>query len=111
VGSHSSSEVRNKCGKEFHSGSGANGGVAGTDVCVLVKTFRTADIKGIDNHQLTDVPTGAVGGVVSTQKGHVVAIMHQYAWLGRGSSIHSSCQIDSYHIDVNDKSIQISGGF
>jgi hypothetical protein len=37
---------------------GANGGVAGNDVCVLFKTFCTANIKGIDNHQLTNVPIG-----------------------------------------------------
>jgi hypothetical protein len=30
---------------------GANGGVAGTDVQVMLKTGRTVDIRGIDNHQ------------------------------------------------------------
>jgi hypothetical protein len=29
---------------------GANGGVAGTDVCVIFKTGCTADNRGIDNH-------------------------------------------------------------
>jgi hypothetical protein len=46
----------------------ANVGVAGNDVRVLFKTFCTVDIKGIDNHQLTVIPIGTVGGVVSTQK-------------------------------------------
>jgi hypothetical protein len=60
---------------------GANGGVAGDDVRVLFKTSRTVDIKGIDNHQLPDIPIGTVGGVVLTQNGPVIAIMHQYALL------------------------------
>jgi hypothetical protein len=29
---------------------GSKGGVAGTDVCVIFKTGRTVDIRGIDNH-------------------------------------------------------------
>jgi hypothetical protein len=30
---------------------GANSGVAGTDVRVIIKSGRTVDIRGIDNHQ------------------------------------------------------------
>jgi hypothetical protein len=68
---------------------GANGGVAGNDVRVLFKTNCTVDIRGIDNHQLTDVPIGTVGGVVTTQKGPVIAIMHQYDYLEKvHQSIH-----------------------
>jgi hypothetical protein len=89
---------------------GANGVVTGNDFRVIFKTFRTVDIKGIDNHQLTNVPIGTVGGDVSTQKGPFIAIMHQYALLGKGSSIHSPCQLESYHNDVNDKSIHVTGG-
>jgi hypothetical protein len=89
---------------------GANGGVAGNDICVLFKTFCTVDIKGIDNHQLTNVPIGTVGGVVSTQNGPVIAIMQQYAFLGKASSIHSPCHLESYHTDVNDKSTHVTGG-
>jgi hypothetical protein len=35
--------------------------------------------------------------------------MHQYALLGKGSSIHLPCQLESYHNDVNDKSIHVTG--
>jgi hypothetical protein len=35
---------------------GANGSVNVNDVCVLFKTLHTVDIKGIDHHQLTNVP-------------------------------------------------------
>jgi hypothetical protein len=36
--------------------------------------------------------------------------MHQYEFLGKGSSIHSPCQLESYHNDLNDK-IYVTGGF
>ena len=89
---------------------GANGGVAGSDVRVIFKTSRTVDIKGIDNHQVIDIPIGSVGGVIQTQKGPVIAIMHQYALLGKNPSIHSPCQLESYKNDVNDKSLLVEGG-
>ena len=75
---------------------GANGGVAGTDVRVIFKTGRMVDIRGIDNHQCTNIDIGTVGGVVHTQKGYVIAIMHQYALLHKGSTIHSPCQLEWY---------------
>ena len=56
---------------------GANGGLAGGDVRVIFKTNRAVDIRGIDNHQLTNIDIGTVGGVVDTHKGPVLAIMHQ----------------------------------
>jgi hypothetical protein len=89
---------------------GANGGVAVDDVRVIFKTSRTVDIRGIDNHQVVDIPIGTVGGVVTTQKGPVIAILHQYALLGKGTSIHSPCQLEAYHNDVNDKSVHTHGG-
>ena len=89
---------------------GANGGVAGTDVRVIFKTGRTVDIRGIDNHQCTDIDIGTVGGVVKTHKGYVIAIMHQYALLNKGSTIHSPSQLEWYKNDVNDKSIHVPGG-
>jgi hypothetical protein len=89
---------------------GANGGVAGTVVRVIFKTGRMVDIKGIDNHQCTNIDIGTVGGVVHTQKGYVIAIMHQYTLLNKGSTIHSLCQLEWYKNDVNDKSINVPGG-
>jgi hypothetical protein len=81
---------------------GANGGVAGEDVRVIFRTSRTVDIKVIDNHHVNDIGIGTVGGVVNTQKGPVIAIMHQYALLGKGASIHSPSQLEWYKNDVND---------
>ena len=88
---------------------GANGGVAGNDVRVIHRMSRQVDIQGIDNHQLTNVSVGTVGGVVQTQKGPVIAVMHQYALFGKGNTIHAPGQLEWYHCDVNDKSVHCGG--
>ena len=58
---------------------GANGGLAGADVFVVYHDAapRTVDVSGIDGHQITDLPLVTVGGVVQSQRGPVIAIMHQ----------------------------------
>jgi hypothetical protein len=72
---------------------GANGGVAGDDVHTIFPTNRTVDIKGIENHHVNDIVIGTVGGVFNTKHGPVIVILHQNALLGKGSSIHSPCQL------------------
>ena len=89
---------------------GANGGIAGEDVRIIEKSDRTVDVRGIDNHQITNIPIVTAGGVIKTQHGPAIAIMHQYAYTGQGKTIHSSGQLEWYHNDVNDRSIKVSGG-
>ena len=89
---------------------GANGGVAGDDVRIINKTNRFVDVRGIDNHQIVDIPIVTAGGVVNTQRGPVIAIMHQYAYTGKGKTIHSCGQLEWYKNDVNDRSIKVQGG-
>ena len=60
------------------------------------------DIQGIDNHRLNDVGIGTVGAYVETQKGPVIAVFHQYALFGKGTTIHSPGQFEHYKVDVND---------
>ena len=36
--------------------------------------------------------------------------MHQYAYHGKGKTIHSSVQVENYGNDVNDKSLKVRGG-
>jgi hypothetical protein len=69
---------------------GANGSMAGDNVRVIDRTSRQVDIQGIDNHQIVDIPIATVDAVVKTQRGDVIAIMHQYAYTGKGETIHSS---------------------
>jgi hypothetical protein len=88
----------------------ANGGVAGSDRQLIHKSLCSVHIQGIDNHMIKDVPIGTVGAVVNTQRVEVIAIMHQYAYTGKGGTIHSSSQLKWCGNDVNDHSIKIEGG-
>lgn len=91
---------------------GANGGLAGSDVRIVHKHAnpRYVDVSRIDSHQVTDLPIVTVGGVAPSQRGDVIVIMHQYAYIGEGKTIHSSAQLEHYKNDVNDKSLKVSGG-
>jgi hypothetical protein len=63
---------------------GANGGVAGDDVRIIFFTYLTVGIKGIDNHHVDDIGIDTVGGIVNSQHGPFIVILHQYALLGKG---------------------------
>jgi hypothetical protein len=89
---------------------GANGGIAGDDVRGINRTHRQVDVQGIDNHQIVDIPIATVGAVVKTQHGDVIAIMHQYAYTGKGKTIYSSGQLKWFRQDVNDRSMKVKGG-
>jgi hypothetical protein len=89
---------------------GTNGGVAGSDTRLIDKSLRSVHIQGIDDHMIKDVLIGTVGAVVNTQRGEVIAIMHQYAYTGKGGTIHSSSQLEWCGNNVNDQSIKIDGG-
>jgi len=80
------------------------------DICIIEKSDQMVDVCGIDNHQITNIPIVTTRGVVTTQHGPIVAILHQYAYTGQGKTIHSSGQLEWYKNDVNDKSIKVSGG-
>eukprot|EP00956_Cyclotella_meneghiniana_P036876 scaffold131596_cov23-Cyclotella_meneghiniana.AAC.1 len=58
---------------------------------------------------MTNVKIGTVAGLVHTNKGPVVLIMHQYALVGRGHSIHSPAHWEWYKHDVCDKSVHVGG--
>jgi len=75
---------------------GANGGIAGDDVCIIEKSDWTVDVRGIANYQIVDIPIVMAGGVVKTQHGPTIVILHQYAYTGQGKTIHSSAQLKWY---------------
>jgi hypothetical protein len=71
---------------------GANGGVAGSDTRLIDKSLRSVHIQGIDDHMIKDVPIGTVDAVVNTQRGEVIAIMHQYEYTGWKGRYYSFLQ-------------------
>jgi len=54
---------------------GANRGIAGNDVRIIEKSDQTVNVRGIDNHQITNIPIVTAGGVVKTQHGPMIAIL------------------------------------
>ena len=90
---------------------GANGGIAGADVRVISKSpDRVVNIQGIDNHEITDIPIVTAGGVAQSQHGEIIVILNQYAYHGKGKSIHSCVQLKAFETDVNYHSVKVAGG-
>ena len=89
---------------------GANGGLAGQDVRLIETTLRMADVSGINNHTLQGLQIATVAGVVQSHLGPICVIMHQYAYHGKGKTIHSSVQIEHFGNEVNDRSSKLKGG-
>ena len=89
---------------------GANGGIAGENICVMdTVPHRFIDVQGIDNHRVTNIPIVTCGGVINTQHGEVIAVMHQMAYTGKGKTILSSGQMETFQQNVCEKSRKVSG--
>ena len=65
--------------------------------------------KAFDNHQLTNINIITAAGVVESQRGPVVLIMHQCAHMPGGKTIHSSAQLESHGMTVDDRAISNGG--
>ncbi|HET7637806.1 MAG TPA: hypothetical protein VFK47_03615, partial [Ktedonobacteraceae bacterium] len=89
---------------------GANGGLAGADTRLIESTDRYADITGIDSHKVKDVIIGTCAGRIMSTNGPIICLLHQYAYTGKGSTIHSVIQLESFGLDVNDRSLKLKHG-
>ena len=88
---------------------GANGGLAGSDMRVIHKTHRKINISGIDNHEVTGLDVVTAATLLTTSLGKVIGIFNEYAYLGKGSSIHSSGQREWFKTNVDEKSFKVGG--
>ena len=88
---------------------GANGGLAGSDMRVIHKTHHKINIQGIDNHEVTGLDVVTAATLLNTSQGKVIGIFNEYAYLGKGSSIHSSGQLEWFKTNVDEKSIKVGG--
>ena len=88
---------------------GANGGLAGSDMRVIYKTHCKINISGIDNHEVTGLDVVTAATLLNTSLGKVIVIFNEYAYLGKGSSIHSSGQLEWFNTLVDEKSIKVGG--
>ena len=88
---------------------GTNGGLAGSDMRVIHKTHRKINIQGIDNHEVTGLDVVTAATLLNTSQGKVIGIFNEYAYLGKGSSIHSSGQLEWFKTNVDEKSVKVGG--
>ena len=88
---------------------GANGGLGGSDMHVIYKTHRKINIQGIDNHEVTGLDVVTAATLLNTSQGNVIGIFNEYAYLGKGSSIHSSGQLEWFKTNVDEKSVKVGG--
>ena len=88
---------------------GANGGLAGSDMRIIYKTHRKINISGIDNHEVNGLDVVTAATLLNTSLGKVIGIFNEYAHLGKGSSIHSSGQLEWFKTHVDEKSIKVGG--
>ena len=88
---------------------GANGGLPEADVCVLERTGRKVSINGIDDHEVPGLDIVTCVALIQTNHGKANMLMHEYAYYGRGNTIHSPCQIEWFHNKCDDKSHHVGG--
>ena len=89
---------------------GANGGLAGDDMRKIAMSDRFIDVQGIDNHMVPHLRIGTFGAVVRTKSGsYIILIFNQYAYHGRGKSIHSCLQMMDAGVTVDDTSRVLGG--
>ena len=88
---------------------GANGGLAGSDMRDIYRTNRKINISGIDNHEVAGLDVVTAATLLITSQGKVIGIFNEYAYLGKGSSIHSSGQLEWFKTYVDEKSIKVGG--
>ena len=88
---------------------GANEGLAGPDMRGVHRTYRKIKIQDIDNHEVADLDVVTAATLLNTPQGKVTGIFNEYAYLWKGSSIHSSGQLEWLQTHVHETSVKVGG--
>ena len=88
---------------------GANEGLAGPDMRGIHRTYRKIKIQDIDNHEVADLDVVTAATLLNTPQGKVIGIFNEYAYLWKGSSIHSSGQLEWLQTNVDETSVKVGG--
>ena len=88
---------------------GANEGLAGPDMRGIHRTYRKIKIQDIDNHEVADLDVVTAATLLNTPQGKVTGIFNEYAYLWKGSSIHSSGQLEWLQTNVDETSVKVGG--
>jgi hypothetical protein len=76
---------------------------------VLCKSDRKVNICGIDNHELTGLDVVQCASLFETNQGRVIGIFNEYAYYGKGRSIHSPAQMEWFKHKIDDRSHTVGG--
>ena len=107
--------VYNISQQEIHAGTGAlldggaNGGMSGSDVKLIHQSLSSADVTGIADKSVNNLPLCSVAALIETHKGPIIGFFHQYAHYGKGKTIHSINQMKHFGILINDTPGVLSG--
>ena len=88
---------------------GASGGLVGSDVRILSKSSRKCTVTGIGQHQINGLDIVQYAALVNMNHCYVNLIMTEYAYYGKGHTIHSSGQIEWHKNHVDGKFIKVGG--
>ena len=88
---------------------GANEGLAGPDMRGIHRTYRKIKIQDIDNHEVADLDVVTAATLLNTPQGKVTGIFNEYAYLWKGSSIHSSGQLEWLQTNVDETFVKVGG--
>ena len=88
---------------------GANEGLAGPDMRGIHRTYRKIKIQDINNHEVADLDVVTAATLLNTPQGKVIGIFNEYAYLWKGSSIHSSGQLEWLQTNVDETSVKVGG--
>ena len=76
---------------------------------VTHRPYRKINIQGIDNHEVTGLDVVTDATLLNTSQGKVIGIFNEYAYLWKGSSIHSSSQLEWFKTNVDETSVKVGG--
>ena len=88
---------------------GAIEGLAGPDMRGIHRTYHKIKIQDIDNHEVADLDVVTAATLLNTPQGKVTGIFNEYAYLWKGSSIHSSGQLEWLQTHVHETSVKVGG--
>ena len=88
---------------------GANEGLGGPDMRGIHRTYHKIKIQDIDNHEVADLDVVTAATLLNTPQGKVTGIFNEYAYLWKGSSIHSSGQLEWLQTHVHETSVKVGG--
>ena len=75
----------------------------------MERTSQKVSVTGIDDHELPGLDIVTCVALIQTNHGKVNMLMHEYAYCGRGNTIHSPCQVEWFNNMCDDKSHHVGG--